>query len=92
MAAGGLFNVTLTGPGTVVLATDYPVVLNTSEARTLVDPNAAVAWSAGLTITTRSSMSAGALVGRGSGEAFQLEFSPGGFVVVEPEPFTIGAG
>ncbi len=84
-AAGGLFNVTLTGPGTVILASDWPVVLDTSEARTCVDPNAVVAWSAGLQIQVRSSFSAGALVGRGSGEAFQLEFSPGGFVVVEPE-------
>lgn len=86
MAAGGLFNVTLSGPGTVILATDWPVVLNTSEARTLVDPNAVVAWTAGLTVTPRSSMSAGALIGRGSGEAMQLEFSPGGYVIVEPEP------
>jgi uncharacterized protein (AIM24 family) len=86
MAAGGLFNVTLTGPGTVILATDWPVVLNTAEARTLVDPNAVVAWTAGLTVTPRSSMSAGALIGRGSGEAMQLEFSPGGYVIVEPEP------
>jgi hypothetical protein len=30
-------------------------------------------------------MTAGALIGRGSGEAFQLEFSPGGWVIVEPE-------
>jgi uncharacterized protein (AIM24 family) len=86
MAAGGLFNVTLTGPGTVILASDWPVVLNTSEARTLVDPNAVVAWTAGLTVTPRTSMSAGALVGRGSGEAMQLEFSAGGYVIVEPEP------
>lgn len=86
MAAGGLFNVTLTGPGTVILASDWPVVLNTSEARTLVDPNAVVAWTAGLTVTPRSSMSAGALIGRGSGEAMQLEFSAGGYVIVEPEP------
>jgi uncharacterized protein (AIM24 family) len=90
-AAGGLFNVTLTGPGTVILASDWPVVLDTSEARTCVDPNAVVAWSAGLSIQTRSSMSAGALIGRGSGEAFQLEFSPGGFVIVEPEPIILGA-
>ncbi len=86
MAAGGLFNVTLTGPGTLILASDWPVVLDTSEARTLVDPNAVVAWTAGLTVTPRSSMSAGALIGRGSGEAMQLEFSPGGYVIVEPEP------
>jgi len=86
MAAGGLFNVTLTGPGTVILASDWPVVLNTSEARTLADPNAVVAWTAGLTVTPRSSVSAGAIIGRGSGEAMQLEFSAGGYVIVEPEP------
>lgn len=86
IAAGGLFNVTLTGPGTIILASDWPVVLNTSEQRTLADPNAVVAWSAGLTVTPRSSMSAASLIGRGSGEAVQLEFSPGGFLIVEPEP------
>lgn len=86
LAAGGLFNVTLTGPGTIILATDWPVVLDTSEARTLVDPNAVVAWTAGLTVTPRTSMSAGAFIGRGSGEAMQLEFSAGGYVIVEPEP------
>lgn len=91
MAAGGLFNVTLTGPGTLILASDWPVVLNTSEARTLVDPNAVVAWTAGLSVTPRTSMSAGALIGRGSGEAMQLEFSPGGYVIVEPEPI-LGVG
>jgi uncharacterized protein (AIM24 family) len=93
MAAGGLFNVTITGPGTIVLASDWPVVLNTSEARTCVDPNAVVAWSAHLQVAVRSSMSAGALIGRGSGEAVQLEFSPGGYVIVEPEPMLApGAG
>jgi uncharacterized protein (AIM24 family) len=53
-----------------------------------VDPNALVAWSPGLGITVRNSMTAGALIGRGSGEAFQLEFAPGGWVIVEPEPAT----
>jgi uncharacterized protein (AIM24 family) len=86
-AAGGLFNVTLTGPGTVILASDWPLVLDTSQARTLVDPNALVAWTANLPMQVRSSLSAGSLIGRGSGEAFQLEFAPGGFVIVEPEPF-----
>ncbi|MGI9577637.1 MAG: AIM24 family protein [Microthrixaceae bacterium] len=86
MMAGGLFNVKLTGPGTLILATDWPLVLDTSEAQTLVDPNAAVAWSAHLQVKMRSTMSAGALIGRGSGEAFQMEFSSGGFVIVEPEP------
>lgn len=88
MVAGGLFNVKLTGPGTVILASDWPMMLDTSEATTCVDPNALVAWSPGLGITVRNTMTAGALIGRGSGEAFQLEFAPGGWVIVEPEPPT----
>src|SRR5690606_23855042 len=91
LVAGGLFNVSLTGPGTVILASDWPMVLDTSEATTCVDPNAVVAWSAGLSITVRSTLTAGALIGRGSGEAFQLEFSPGGWVIVEPESPNLGA-
>jgi uncharacterized protein (AIM24 family) len=81
--------VTLTGPGTVIIASDWPVVLDTSQAATCVDPNAIVAWAAGLKITTKSSMSAGALIGRGSGEAMQLQFAPGGWVIVEPEGFQV---
>jgi len=84
-AAGGLFNVTLTGPGTVILASDWPVVLDTSEARTCVDPNAVVAWTAGLQVSVGSALRKKKLIGRGSGKAYLLEFSPGGFVIVEPE-------
>lgn len=90
LVAGGLFNVSLAGPGTVILASDWPMVLDTSEATTCVDPNAVVAWSAGLSINVRSTLTAGSLIGRGSGEAFQLEFSPGGWVIVEPESPTFG--
>ena len=32
-AAGGLFNLTLTGPGTVIVASRYPIILDPSEAR-----------------------------------------------------------
>lgn len=86
MVAGGLFDVLLTGPGTVVLSADWPVVLDTSEAPTYVDPNALVAYQSGLTTEVHKSFSAKALIGRGSGEAVQLRFSGGGFVIVEPEP------
>lgn len=92
MVAGGLFDVLLTGPGTVVISADWPVVLNTSEAPTLVDPNALVAYQAGLKTEVRRSFSAKALIGRGSGEAIQLEFSAGGFVIIEPEPQLISTG
>ncbi|MDQ6526688.1 AIM24 family protein [Nocardioides sp. LHD-245] len=85
MAAGGLFNTTLRGTGWVVITTDGdPVVLNPGEAPTFADANALVAWSTHLQTSIRSTMSAGALIGRGSGEAFQVAFQGQGFVIVQP--------
>ncbi len=85
MLAGGLFNTTLRGSGWVAIVTDgEPVVLNAGEAPTFADTDAIVAWSAHLDTTLRSTMSAGALIGRGSGEAVQVAFSGQGFVIVQP--------
>ncbi|MBS43376.1 MAG: Tellurium resistance protein [Nocardioides sp.] len=85
MATGGLFNTTLRGSGWVAITTDgEPVVLNTAEAPTYADTDAVVAWSAHLDTSLKSSFTAGALVGRGSGEAFQVAFSGAGFVIVQP--------
>lgn len=85
MLAGGLFNTTLRGTGWVAIVTDgTPVVLNAAEAPTFADTDAIVAWSAHLDTTLRSTMSAGALIGRGSGEAVQVAFQGQGFVIVQP--------
>lgn len=85
IAAGGLFNTTLRGTGWVAITTDGdPVVLNPAEAPTFADANALVAWSTSLQTSIRSTMSAGALIGRGSGEAFQVAFQGQGFVIVQP--------
>jgi uncharacterized protein (AIM24 family) len=85
MMAGGLFNTTLRGSGWVAIVTDgEPVVLNAAEAPTFADTDAIVAWSAHLDTTLKSTMSAGALIGRGSGEAVQVAFSGQGFVIVQP--------
>ena len=59
-----------------------PVVLNV-DAPTYADIHAAVAWSASLTTSVRRTAGASALIGRGSGEAFQLVFNGQGFVVVQ---------
>ncbi|WP_244928628.1 AIM24 family protein [Nocardioides sp. W7] len=83
MMAGGVFNTTFTGTGTVAITTHgAPVVLNV-DAPTYADIQSAVAWSSSLTTTVRRTAGAGALIGRGSGEAFQLAFSGQGFVVVQ---------
>jgi uncharacterized protein (AIM24 family) len=85
MAAGGLFNTTLRGTGWVALTTDgQPVVLNAAEAPTFADTNAVVAWSANLQTQLKTSFKAGALIGRGSGEAVQVSFYGQGFVIVQP--------
>ncbi|CAN5648695.1 AIM24 family protein [soil metagenome] len=85
MAAGGLFNTTFRGTGWVALTTDGPpVVLNAAEAPTFADTNAVVAWSANLQTQLKTSFKAGALIGRGSGEAVQVSFHGNGFVIVQP--------
>jgi uncharacterized protein (AIM24 family) len=85
IATGGLFNTTLRGTGWVALTTDGPpVVLNAAEAPTFADTNAVVAWSANLQTQLKASFKAGALIGRGSGEALQVSFHGHGFVIVQP--------
>lgn len=85
IATGGLFNTTLRGTGWVALTTDGPpVVLDAAEAPTFADTNAVVAWSADLQTQLKASFKAGALIGRGSGEALQVAFHGNGFVIVQP--------
>ncbi|HEY7042280.1 MAG TPA: AIM24 family protein [Nocardioidaceae bacterium] len=83
MMAGGVFNTTFTGVGSIAItAHGTPVVLNV-DAPTYADVQSAVAWSTSLSTTVRRTAGAGALIGRGSGEAFQLSFSGEGFVIVQ---------
>ncbi|MGK2903827.1 MAG: AIM24 family protein [Mycobacterium sp.] len=85
IATGGLFNTTLRGSGWIALTTDGPpVVLNAAESPTYADTNAVVAWSANLQTHLKTSFKAGALIGRGSGEALQVAFDGHGFVIVQP--------
>ena len=74
---------TFTGAGTVAItAHGTPVVLNV-DAPTYADVQAAVAWSTSLQTSMRRTAGAGSLIGRGSGEAFQLVFNGQGFVIVQ---------
>src|SRR5690625_6367413 len=73
--AGGLFNLFLQGQGIVAVTSDGPpLLLDCSRQPTFVDPQAAVCWSANLTPQLKSSFKMGSLIGRGSGESFQLGF------------------
>jgi uncharacterized protein (AIM24 family) len=86
-AGQGLFNVGISGTGWVALTSrGTPVVVDCGrgEDETYVDPDALVAWSTGLKTKSKRSFKASSLIGRGSGEAFQIGFSGQGFVVVQP--------
>ena len=85
MLAGGLFNVHLQGSGQVALCSDgIPVKLSVGEAATFADPQAAIAWSGGVTTTLKTDMQAKSLIGMGSGESLQIGFSGEGWVLVQP--------
>ncbi|WP_336249021.1 AIM24 family protein [Stomatohabitans albus] len=85
MAAGGLVNTVFKGTGWLAFSTDGdPLVLDATKAPTFADTNALVGWSAGLQATLKSTFKAGALIGRGSGELFQAQFSGQGFVIIQP--------
>src|ERR671916_794707 len=85
MLAGGLFNIHLRGNGLVALISDgEPVRLDVSEAATFADPQAAIAWSGGVTTSLRTDVQAKSLIGMGSGESVQLGFSGQGWLLVQP--------
>jgi uncharacterized protein (AIM24 family) len=85
MLAGGLFNIHLRGSGNVALLSDgEPVRLDVSEAPTFGDPQAAIAWSGGVSTTLKTDVQVKTMVGLGSGESFQLGFSGKGWVLVQP--------
>ena len=82
--SGGVFNMVFSGAGRLVVsAFGTPVVLNTGEASTFADLQSAIAWSSALQTRLVRTAGASALIGRGSGEAFQLAFSGQGFLVVQ---------
>ena len=93
MMSGGLFNTVFTGAGKLAITTrGVPVVLEV-DAPTYVDTDAVVAWSSSLRTTIKSSgFKASALLGRGSGEAFQVAFAGQGFVVVQPSEQLVRGG
>ncbi|MGP3999848.1 AIM24 family protein [Streptomyces sp. 8N706] len=86
-AGQGLFNVGVSGTGWVALTSrGTPIVVDCGrgEDETYVDPDALVAWSSGLKMKGKRSFKASSMIGRGSGEAYQIGFSGQGFVVVQP--------
>lgn len=84
--AGGLFSLKLSGTGYVAITTHgQPLVLGVAPGQPLfADPNATVAWSEGLQTTVKADVNLKTMIGRTSGETFQLRFEGQGFVVMQP--------
>ncbi|MFJ8694872.1 AIM24 family protein [Streptomyces roseolilacinus] len=86
-AGQGLWNVRISGTGWVALTSrGTPIVVDCGRGddETYVDPDALVAWSPALKVKGKRSFKASSLIGRGSGEAYQMAFSGQGIVVVQP--------
>ena len=85
MMGGGLFNTALSGTGWVAIISDGPpVLLNTGDAPTFADPQAAITWASSVQTGIKTDIKLKNFIGRGSGESVQMSFSGAGWVLVQP--------
>jgi uncharacterized protein (AIM24 family) len=92
MAGGGMYNTKLHGTGWVAILSDGPpVLLNVASAPTFADPQAAITWSSGVTTSVKSDVNLKSMIGKGSGESFQIAFGGQGWVLVQPSEGQIKA-
>lgn len=85
-AAGGLFNMKISGTGMVAITTHFkPLTIRvTPDSPVYTDPQATVAWSEGLSVDSKVDASLKTFIGKSSGETFQLAFTGNGFVIIQP--------
>ena len=90
---GGLFQASISGTGHVAITTHGdPLTLLVKPGHPIfTDPNATVAWSGSLKPEFKTDISLKTLIGRGSGESFQMKFEGDGWVVVQPYEEKYGA-
>jgi uncharacterized protein (AIM24 family) len=85
MMGGGLFNTALNGTGWVAIISDGPpVLLNTGDAPTFADPQAAITWASSVRTGIKTDIKLKNFIGRGSGESVQMSFTGQGWVLVQP--------
>ena len=83
--AGGLFNLELKGSGCVALLSDGPpMLLQLKDDPAFADPQAAITWSSGVKTSVKTDANLKTLIGRGSGETIQMQFSGDGWLLVQP--------
>ena len=85
MMGGGLFNTALQGSGCVAILSDGPpVMLDVASAPTFADAQAAITWSGGVSTAIKTDFKMKNLIGKASGETFQMAFSGQGWLLVQP--------
>src|ERR1044072_4420335 len=85
MMAGGLYNMALAGSGWVAIISDGPpVLLNTGDAPTYADPQAAITWASSLQTGIKTDIKLKNFIGKSSGESVQMSFAGQGWVLVQP--------
>jgi uncharacterized protein (AIM24 family) len=93
MMGGGLFNTALTGTGWVAVLSDGPpVLLNTGDAPTFADPQAAITWASSVKTGIKTDIKLKNFIGRGSGESVQMSFAGPGWVLVQPSEGRVFGG
>ncbi len=91
--AGGLFNLELSGSGWVALLSDGPpMLLQLTGDPAFADPQAAITWSSGVKTSVKSDVNLKTLIGRGSGETLQMQFSGDGWLLVQPSEGRVDVG
>ena len=91
--AGGLYNMELSGTGTVALVSDGPPVLIEIDGEdTFADPQAAITWSEGVKSAVKTDINMKTFIGKGSGETIQLSFSGHGWLLIQPSEGRVAAG
>src|SRR6266545_8405656 len=92
MLGGGLYNTHLEGSGYVAVVSDgTPVLLDVDGEETFADPQAAITWSEGLKTGVKTNVSMKNLIGRGSGESFQMSFEGKGWLLIQPSEGRVAA-
>ena len=92
LMGGGLFNMALHGTGWVAIISDGPpVLLNTGDAPTFADPQAAITWASSVQTGIKTDMKLKNLIGKSSGESVQMSFAGQGWVLVQPSEGRVAA-
>ena len=92
MLGGGLYNTHLEGSGYVAILSDgSPVLLKIDGDQTFADPQAAITWSSDVKTSVKSDVNLNTLIGRGSGETIQMQFSGKGWLLIQPSEGRVAA-